>query len=224
MKKKSPRVELGAGALLVCLCASLALAACQSAPRPTEAIRRSGDREFQRGNYAAAAEEYREIADRTPGDWRAQYRLGLSLLEIDRPADARDALEIANNLKPNDPDIRSALARAMHEQGATNELFAFLRQRADETRATGDYMEMARYAMLEGDYDLAEVALRTAIEVDQGQSVEPYLGMAALDKQLGRDGSALANLRRAQQINPDDRRVIERLREYETRTTQVDDQ
>jgi len=208
-----------AGIMLVVLAP---IAGCQNTPRPTETIRRSGDWHFQHGDYAAAAAAYQEIVDRTPGDWQAQYRLGLSLIEIDRPGDARESLEVANNLKPNDPAIRDALARAMYEQGASTELFAYLRSRANETRATRDYLQMARYAMLEEDYDLAELALRTAIEVDAGRSVEPHLEMAALQSQLGRNATAGMHLRAAQEIDPADPRVREALRRSSVQTTQAD--
>ena len=85
---------------LACLLLALLTVGCQTV-RPPETVRRSGDHLFERGNYAAAAEEYGEIVARYPGDWRAQYKYGLSLLELEQNADARQALEIALTQKPD---------------------------------------------------------------------------------------------------------------------------
>jgi tetratricopeptide (TPR) repeat protein len=198
-------------ALIVAL-AVLALTACTTY-RPTENIRESGDLFFQRGEYAAAASEYELIIERYPGDWEAQYKLGLSLLELDRPDEARQALEVAHTRKPGNPDIADALAEAMYAQGRENELYAFLRERAQSTQSVHAHLRLARYATELNDPDSAQLALDTAIEIDEGQSVEPYLQAADFAIRLGDIERALRRLRQAYGIDPYDDRVKQRLRD-----------
>ena len=63
------------------------------------------------------------------------------------------------------------------------------------------------------DPDSAQVALETAIAVDEGKTVEPYLQAAAFAQRLGDLEMALRRLRQAYGINPYDERVKQRLRE-----------
>jgi len=190
-----------------------ALPGC-AAQRPIESVRADGDFEFDRANYEAAAAHYQEIADRVPGDWRAQHRLGLSLIEVDRPADARRALEQAASLRPGDDDIADALAESMFREGSHDELFAYLRQRAEMNRDAEAYLNLAKYAQEVGDMDSASTALLTAIEVDDGESVEPYLRRAEFCAQVGDTDEVVRRLRQAYGISPQDTRVNAMLRQY----------
>lgn len=184
------------------------------AVRPTESIRSDGDFAFSRRDYAAAASYYEQIVDRHPGDWQAQYRLGICLTELGRPAEGRLALEQALSLRPGDEDVADALAEAMHRQGAVDELFAFLRGRADVTRTAKAHLDLARYAMEHDDLDTASVALLTAIEVDGGRSTNPYLARAEWAERVGNTNEAVRRLRQAYGINPHDPRVLAGLRTY----------
>src|SRR5439155_212444 len=82
-----------------------------------ETMRASGDYRFNKGDYAGAADEYSEIVARYPGDWEAQYKLGLSQLELKNYSAGRRALEIAYTQRPRDPKVAQALAEAMFRQG-----------------------------------------------------------------------------------------------------------
>jgi tetratricopeptide (TPR) repeat protein len=197
--------------LILVLAASAATLAACTTPRPPDAIRARGDLEFKRGNYAAAAEEYGELAERYPGDWRAQHRLGLSLMETGDLAGARRALEIAHTRQPGDVDVADALAEVMFRQEDEQPLFAFLRERAEATQSVHAYRRLARYAMEMGDPDSARRALDTAILIDGGQTIEPYLDAADFAERLGEMDVALRRLRQAYGINPHDRRVRDRL-------------
>ena len=194
----------------VILLSGAVLTACQ---RPVHTIRESADFSFDHGDYDTAATEYAEIADRYPGDWRAQYRLGLCLLEIDELARARDALEVAHSHRPRDPGIANALAEAMYQQGDESRLFAFLRQRARSMQSPAAYLLLARYALEMGDPDSAQVALETAIVLDDGQTVDPYLAAASFAERLGDLETALRRLRQAYSIDQADARVIQRLKD-----------
>ncbi len=184
-----------------------------SSPRPVDAIRDAGDFKYDRRDYAAAASEYSEITDRYPGDWRAQYRLGLCNLELNKPVEAGRALEIALTLSPNNPKIADALAQALYLQGEETRLFAFLKERADAQQTTEAYLRLASYAEDMDDHDLARVAYDTAISLDDGQTVDPYLRASAFAQELGDLDEAVRRLRQAYSIDPYDERINTRLRE-----------
>jgi len=181
--------------------------------RPIESIRESGDFKFTLGHYAAAADEYQEIADRHPGDWPAQYRLGQCRLRTSEYQQARRALEIAYSHRPNDEAIALTLAESMFQLGDENELYAFLRQRAAQTQSTRVHMEMSRYAAALGDNDTAKTAIETAIQLDNGLSVEPYLQAASQAQAIGDIELAVLRLRQAYGIDMQNELVKQRLRE-----------
>jgi tetratricopeptide (TPR) repeat protein len=181
--------------------------------RPIESLRTSGDRFYERGDYAAAAEEYAEIADRYPGDWEAHYGLGLCRLELGELSDARRELEVALTSKPGDPDVVDALAETMLLQSAEAELFAFVKQHAESEQTVRAWLRLARYAAQVGDADSAQTAFETAIVLDDGRTVDPYLQAAKFVENLGDMDQALRRLRQAYGINPRDPRVNKRLRE-----------
>ncbi|MHC4989785.1 MAG: tetratricopeptide repeat protein [Planctomycetota bacterium] len=199
---------------LVVMAASAALllgvAGCNS-ERPVEDIRVSADHRLSLGDYESAAAEYALIAERYPGDWQAQYKLGLCSLELEQYAEARQALEVAHTLRPRDRAVADALAEAMYRQGDENQLITFLREQAEKTRSVYAYRRLARYAVAQGDMDTANIALETAIEFDEGRSVEPYLDASDFAQRIGDLELAIRRLRQAYGIDPQDERVSERL-------------
>jgi len=182
-----------------------------NAPRPAESIRANGDYLFERGDYAAAAAEYRLITERYPGDWEAHYMLGRATAATDELAESRRALEIAHTARPRDQAVADALAETMFLQGDKNNLYAFLRNRATETQSVPVHLQMARYAQELGDPDSARTALDVAIEIDQGRSALPYVKSADFAESLGDMELAVRRLRQAHGINPEDRQVLQRL-------------
>jgi tetratricopeptide (TPR) repeat protein len=197
--------------LLVALLGPLALTGCTQQQRPTEVIRDSGDRRFRAGDFAGARDDYSEIVANYPGDWEAQYRLGLALIETQQYPQARQALEIAYTLRPTQ-EVASAYAKALFLQRDESRLFAFLRERASSTRTTEAWLELGRYAMESNDPDTAKVAFDTAIEVDAGKTTAPYIEAAKLQERLGHLDEAIHRLAQAYGINQYDTRVHEMLR------------
>jgi len=185
---------------------------CTQQRRPIEVIRSSGDHKFRVGNYAGARDEYAEIVSQYPGDWQAQYKMGLSLIETQQYPRARQALETAYTLRPSQ-EVADGFSRALFMQKDESRLFALLRERATSTRSTHSYLELGRYAMEMNDPDSAKVAFDTAIEVDQGKATEPYIEAAKLEQRLGHLDIAVNRLRQAYGINPYDTRVHAMLRE-----------
>lgn len=196
---------------MVTLCVVLA-AGCAS-QRPVHEMRREGDRLFERSEYAAAAAEYEQIVDRYPGDWRGQYQLGRCYLVLNEFDDARTALEVAYTRRPANIDVVDALAEAMYGQGSENELFAFLREQAQLTQSSVAYLRLADYSMRLGDPDSALLALDTAIAMDEGTTVDPYLAAAEFARQIDRPDLAKRRLRQAFGIDPHNEEVRRLLRE-----------
>ncbi|MHC4430117.1 MAG: tetratricopeptide repeat protein [Planctomycetota bacterium] len=157
--------------------------------------------------------EYTEAIDRQPGNWQAHYQLGLCLLEIEKPTDARRQFEVAHTLRPRDEEIIEGLAQAMLAQGDETGLYMFLKEQAENSQTAGAYVRLARYSMLLNDPDSAQSAVETAIVIDDPPTVEPYLEAAAIAQRIGDLDLALRRLRQAYGIDPRDRRVQERLRE-----------
>jgi tetratricopeptide (TPR) repeat protein len=197
--------------VLMSVLAAVVLAAC-AAQRPTPTVRESGDLRFKRGDYLGAAVEYQEIVARYPGDWQAQYKLGLCQIQLGQLAEAERALTIAHTRRRDNADIVDALAQVMFQQGDEAQLFAFLRERAESTQTVRAYLRLAQYSIEMNDPDSANVALETAIALDGGQSVEPYLAAADLAADLGDPEMAVYRLRQAFGIDPHDGRISDRLR------------
>ncbi len=196
--------------IIMILLTAVVLTGCQ---RPAETIRQSGDFSFDHRDYNTAAREYAEITNRYPGDWRAQFRLGLCLLEIGQPARAREALEVAHTHRPRNPEVVDALAEAFFQLGEESRLFAFVRHRAESMQTPSAYLRLARYSLELGDADSAGVALEKAIVLDDGQTVEPYLAAASFAERLGDLDTALHRLRQAYGIDHTDGRVLQRLKD-----------
>jgi tetratricopeptide (TPR) repeat protein len=190
-------------AVLLCACAT---------QRPTPTVRESGDQRFDRGDYIGAAVEYEEIVARFPGDWEAQYRLGLCQMELGQLDQAERSLTIAHTRRRDNVAIVDALAEVLYRQGDEAQLFAFLRQRAEQTQNVGAYLRLAEYSIRLMDPDSATLAIETAIELSGAQMVEPYILAADLAEQLGDSRLAVLRLRQAYGMAPHDERIASRLR------------
>ena len=194
------------------LCCVLAMLAGCASQRPVDDIHASADLHLRYGRYDQAAAEFSEIVARYPGDWEAQYKLGLARMALGDYTSARRALEIAHTRKPGNEDVSDALAETMYHQQDLDRLFSFLRERADSTKTSQAYLRLAKYAMDTNDADTARWAYDRAIEVDAGASVEPYVQAAAFYERVGDIDGAIHRLRQAYGIDPFDPRVNDRLR------------
>lgn len=192
---------------------TVVLTACASTGPPVDVLRDRGDSHFKRGAYAKAVVEYQEIAYRYPGDWEAQYRLGVCRNKLGEFAAAKQALEIALTRRPDNAEIADALAEALHERGTRAELFAFLKMRAESTGSVNDYLRLAHYSLELSDPDSARWAIDRAIELDAGNNVEPYLAAADLADRVGDLERKRYRLRQAYGIDPSDHRVAGALRD-----------
>ncbi|MEO1130817.1 MAG: tetratricopeptide repeat protein [Planctomycetota bacterium] len=198
-------VLLALTGVLVCACSN---------QRALHMVEDSGERAMRRGDYRLAESEYREIVDRRPGRWDARIELGRALLELDQPAEAREELEVAYTINPNDAELLELLAEAMLGSGDVDAMARELRHRAVESNTVPDWLRLGIFLQRAGDLDGAEQALLTAAQLDRGRRVQPQTSLAALYRAAGDDAKALLRLRMALYINPDDARVQELIRSY----------
>lgn len=197
---------------LLMFTALLLLGAC-SGRMSTEAMKSKADYAWFQQRYTDAKPLYAELTERDPGNWQAQQRLGECLLIEGDASGARRALELAWVLRPGDEATADALAEAMYDYGDRTALFVFLREQTQTTQTPAAYLRLAYWAIECGDPDTARVAIQTALAVDDGDSVEPYLAGAALAQQIGAPDDAVLLLHKAYVIDPEDERVRTRLRE-----------
>lgn len=209
MRMDTPRAAI----LGLALVTAAGFGGCAANERPIETVRESADHHLWLEHFDEAAVEYQEIADRSPGDWEAQFALGMCRLKLHQLPAARTALEVAHTHRPSDLRIVEALAEVMYQQDDQNQLYAFLRERALTTQSPTIYLFLAKYSIELGDADTAKTAVETAIELDSGVSVEPYLLASSCAQRSGDLTLAVRRLRQAYWINPTDPRVSSRLRE-----------
>lgn len=193
--------------------ASSAFLGC-AGERSTRMAMLSGDRAMAQGRYEMAAEEYRYVLNRRPGTLQAQIKLGRALLQTGEPGLARNHLEAAYNLRPENDEIVGLLAESMLEEGDLQAMTDLLRDHSEQFPSVDAYLMTGRLMEMAGDLDRAERALKTAARVDGGQSVEPQLALAGFHQRLGNDDEALRRYRMALFVEPDNEIANQEIRAY----------
>ena len=191
----------------------LAVAGCGTGPSAESLLERA-DYDYEYGRYEEAAAQYRLVLERYPGDAAANVGYGRVMLELDRVAEARAALELAAVAEPQDFEICSLLAEAMFEDRDTVRLYQLLRDQAVEHRRLEAWLLMAEYALALDDPDTAQTAIAAALEISDGTTPEPYLEAARFAERIGDQAEAIRRLRQAYGIAPQDPRVVAGLQEY----------
>src|SRR3984957_12268888 len=75
--------------------------AAAAEPRSRSVLEALGRAQFDAGQYAAAADNFRRIVDASPTDDYAQFGLGLSLARTGDPRAAAEHLALAAAMRPN---------------------------------------------------------------------------------------------------------------------------
>ena len=112
-----------AAATVLVLAASLF--AQTTGPSVTAEMRQTANDAYQKGDWAAAAAAYERILSLDHANVGARYRLGLSLLSLNKLDEARTNLETAFTASPN-PFFAHALARAYARGGNREKAFEVL--------------------------------------------------------------------------------------------------
>jgi tetratricopeptide (TPR) repeat protein len=190
----------------------LALAGCNS-PRPLIDIRADADEAFEAGQYDAALADYLLYVDRSPGDAAVQARLAETFLATNQPERAVEHAWRAYDLNPASDPIIETLALSMHKAEQSGELFQFLKEQTNTRGRVEDFLRLGRYSTDAGDADSAELAFKTAAELDKGRSLAPQLALAHFYRHIGDKEAELARLRMALYLDPINAEVNARLRE-----------
>ena len=192
----------------------MAVMACSTPQTPLVVLEQKADHEFDYRRWEKASEYYAEIVDRDPGNEKAQFHYGLSLMNSGEYSKAEGALLTAHALEPGNDDIVIALAEVMDHLGEHAKLFAMLRNRANDNRSSVIWMVVVEYSEKLDDYDSALEAVRNACAVDNGEDVRPYYRAAVLLGKIGQSDEAIRRLRQAYAIEPDNEEVNALLVEY----------
>lgn len=176
-------------AFLSALLIFLPLQAPTQAPN-LEAELAKGIQLYQARTYDKAAETLRGVLVSWPSSSQAHYYLGLSLLEMDRPAEAEAELQKALSLAPPVDQVKVSLARVYLKQN-----------RIDAARPLLDQAEMANpqnsdvfvyrgvISIANKDYVGATKALDRALELNPNNAYGHYY-----------NGVAYANIKRTDKM------------------------
>ncbi|HVW21371.1 MAG TPA: tetratricopeptide repeat protein [Opitutaceae bacterium] len=160
----------------------------------------------QEGHPDQAAACYAALLRLKPNFAEANFDYGRLLLRQNRPAEALPRLQAAERSRP-DAETCDELGSALEQLGRTDEAMASY---AEETRlqpgsGRGEYnrgvLRLAR-----GDAAGAEADFRAAAARDPGFA-PPHVGLGQIAEQAGARAEAIAEYRRALELNPEDEGV-----------------
>jgi len=200
---------MACGVVVACV---LAAGGCGTGPS-ANALGIFGDTALDAGNYAEAVGYYEQYVDRRPLDPEGRYKLATAYLGDNRPSMAREQFIRGFELRGSDDRFIEGTADTLVEMGQQDELFKLLRNRAQKSQAIVDYIRLGRFSARVGDADEAEQALLFAAKLDEGMSIEPQLELAEFYGSLSDDVRQLERLRMALFIEPDNKAVMDAIRE-----------
>ncbi len=202
---------------------------------PVGVARVEGYDALRASQYQDAIEHFGYCVEKHPDDWRSQYFLGKAYLAQRKPAKARPHLETALTIRKNlssvrvtlgegEPDtyvpwperstIVDALAKAMHREGAKEELLRFLRRVAREQKSANAYIRLGKYLKKYKDHDAALRAFQQATHVAEPGDERPFVALASFYDAVGDREKAATQLRKAYSIKPDDPDIRKALRSH----------
>lgn len=188
---------IGAARALLLAVAVLALAGCALLPQaPADPLSAEEHNElgvayYRRGEYEAAAREFRAAGSRRPGFTRALVNLGDTQLALGAVEAAIDAYERARATSPDDPGVANNLAWALlHHERRWPEAEAVIRDALGRDPAPrGYYLDTLGLLLLRKDQPREAVAAFRAALADGALRDREVRGLV-----LRRLGDALARL------------------------------
>ncbi len=183
--------------------------------------RYDGVRAYEQGQYGAARPQLARAIEISDTDWKAHYHLGLIDLAEGDPVRAQSHFELALAVRdggpphqPETPAIIDALAESMYAQGDYPKMVGLCDEMSARYGTPYDHIRKARLLAKMGDHDSALVAYIKAVKIAKPTDVEPYVALADFYESVGKKTDALAMLRRAHGIAPEDEAIADRLRGY----------
>jgi Flp pilus assembly protein TadD len=173
---------------------------CQT--RSLVAVRDSGDEHYRSGQYDAALTDYKEYVERRPTNPYVHRMMGKTYLKMGETGLAREQMYQAYAQRMEDDEVFADLCEALYADKKYDDLHKLLRGRTLDRGRMRDWALRASYAEKLGDKDEAQLAWKTAAEVDQGKSVEPQLGLAKFYLGVGDRERARKRLAMAYYLDP----------------------
>ncbi len=195
------------------LALTISLAACNANP----VLRMHGLDALGTDDLKQAEAQFAQAVEQDPTDWKSLYHLGVIRLQQGNALDAQLLLERALVLRRDHAetaDILDALAQALSQAKRIDDLHALINQAVDDYGSSRDYIRQGSYLHQLGDIDGAKFAYRKAAYFAKPGDAQPFVNLADFYEQIGDTANAVTSLRHAYGINPKDRLIAERLRNY----------
>jgi tetratricopeptide (TPR) repeat protein len=162
------------------------------------------------GDFDAAIEHYSQALDLAKGDeqrFNALFGLGSAALEIERFDDAREALEAAHELRPNEVRATFLLGLTCRLQGDYDRAVIYLAEAAvRDPELTQAMVELAiAYGALERHRD-AERVCREVLEREP-DNLDALLGLAVALYHQDKNRDAVVQFRRVLELDPENVRA-----------------
>lgn len=171
-------------------------------------LRRGWVKEHQLG-YDAALEDYRHVLEREPERHPVRLQVGLILLKLNRPAEARPELERVAAATVGEPGVAIPLARSCRELGDLAAAAAALDTLTDDARRTPAALaEAAQISLAKSDFAGAEPLLRAALRDSPRERALLYSLQQCLAG-LGRTAEAAEVEKQLKAVDADGRRMNE---------------
>ncbi len=168
-------------------------------------------RTFQRVHaYPKAVEDFRRAVEIDPERADDRYRLAECLLEVGRPAEAAEHLDILRKRRPDDDKVAIRLAFAWYQTGRPDESLELLN--GVLSRAPQNALALSAHAQI--DFQVGRVAdaesfARRALAADPFDRQAHFTLYQALAQQPGREEEARAQQVRLKQLETRLNRLIE---------------
>jgi Tfp pilus assembly protein PilF len=210
-------ISVQIGLLAACL-----LGGCADVVTFSQDFKREGLRQYNRGEFVDAAGSFKAAAKQDPTDYQTQYYLGLSYEKIGDFHSAVEAYKLCLALRPAMPAgradvpmrerVTSRLAALIaHADFAEAEINS-IQAKADAEHSPDDYRLLARIFALRGDADSAVDNYRRAVSYAQDDFVLTKEYAFYLLK-INQTAEGTRVLKIAWQLYPNDRQVVQTLRE-----------
>ena len=181
----------------------------------------SGVALHQQGRYDEAIVQFQEALAQDPTNADTYYNIASSYHGKGKVASDQQMLAQAEQLynqcldiSPDHPDCHRALGCLLVETGRADKAFTLMQRWNQRSPQNIDsHVELARLYEEFGDKQSAIRHLESAVAVNanDARSARAWAALASLREQTGANDQALANYYRAQQLNPYQPQVAERI-------------
>lgn len=179
---------------------------------------------YNMGDFAAAARDLREAVEIQGTNYEDLFQLGVSYFRLGRHAEARQALQRAAAVGPDDREAKRFLARVQYAeaiQAIQDRKFAEAERQLREVVAAlpddaAAWYNLGLAQLFQERWTEAESSFRRSLELDS-ERWEVFERLAFVQEKLGRYDESLRNYRRALGLNPAEPRLQENVRRVEER-------